>query len=183
MRAPSHRIANCYGLVATAWILATILGCGGEAAEPVRTYDLSPGFWFDEALPSGAADLDLERRENLEALTGLDYASGYERAGAELGVTHWDAELASPDWNLYTSGHGPEDVLMDLRGQVIHSWNLPYDHVPNATPMLTRRCGLGVLQRSCRTEAWWQSTGASVSSASTADRSCVGRPSARNITT
>lgn len=135
MHPSPHRTATGPRVLAVTFLLACTSGCGDAPAEPVRSSELPPGFWFDEAFPSGAADLDLERREDLEALTGLGYASGYERAGSTLGVTHWDRERTRSGWNLYTSGHGPEAVLMDMAGQVVHSWNLPYDHVPGAPAM------------------------------------------------
>jgi hypothetical protein len=66
---------------------------------------------------------EIERLESLGDLTG----SGL---GAELaGVVTFDQSLASPGYNFYVSGHGTEAILMDMNGQVLHTWSHDFDKI------------------------------------------------------
>lgn len=65
----------------------------------------------------------------------LSYAPGYEAAGAEVGVTFHERGRAQDGWNLYCSGHGPEAVLMDMDGTVVHRWRFEYGSIPGAPPL------------------------------------------------
>ncbi|HMB70373.1 MAG TPA: hypothetical protein VKU85_13740, partial [bacterium] len=65
-----------------------------------------------------------EARE--EALASLGYASGVSPAPEETGVTTLDAEAVASGLRLYTSGHAPVAILMDVRGRVLHEWSASY---------------------------------------------------------
>lgn len=82
-----------------------------------------PGLWT--LAPGGASG----------GIGSLGYGSGYEPAPLQRGVTVHDAERAQPGLNLYSSGHAPEALLMDMQGEVLHRWRLPYADIPNAPPL------------------------------------------------
>ena len=67
-----------------------------------------------------------EQEERIEVLRSLGYLLGHSVERAEVGVTVWDSTLAQDGLNLYTSGHGQEAILMDLRGTVIHRWSFSF---------------------------------------------------------
>lgn len=82
-------------------LLSTAASCSGEAPEP-------EGFDLPEA--------------EIERLEQLGYLPATEGAGDRSGVTVHDRGRASPGVNFYVSGHGPEAVLMDMDGNVLHRW-------------------------------------------------------------
>jgi hypothetical protein len=57
----------------------------------------------------------------LEELSAIGYVAGSEPAPSESGVIIHEPE-AQPGLNLMTSGHGPMALLVDLQGEVLHSW-------------------------------------------------------------
>ena len=60
-------------------------------------------------------------------LAAMGYLQGTQPTSSQIGVTLNDAALAYAGLNLYTSGHGPEAVLMDMDGTVLHSWRCSLD--------------------------------------------------------
>ena len=58
-------------------------------------------------------------------LMAIGYLDGVEEAGLRSGVTVTTPQ-AFQGLNLYASGHGPEAILMDMEGQVLHRWSYPY---------------------------------------------------------
>lgn len=56
-----------------------------------------------------------------EQLQALGYAGGTEKATSEQGVLVRQPQ-AHPGLSLVTSGHGPEALLLDLDGEVVHEW-------------------------------------------------------------
>lgn len=65
--------------------------------------------------------------EDLEQLTALGYLSAYVEATPEEGVTVHDSGRTQAGLNLYTSGHAPEAYLMDMDGEVVHTWRYAYE--------------------------------------------------------
>lgn len=95
-----------------------------------------PGFWhrarLDDPERSGAASPEERAR-----LVSLPYLGGRSPASGTgpWGVVRFDPERSAPGVNLYTSGHGPEAVLMDMEGRPIHRWRLPFERAfPEAAP-------------------------------------------------
>lgn len=43
------------------------------------------------------------------------------------GVVTYNVQQSYPGLTLYTSGHGPEALLVDMEGKVVHHWALPFD--------------------------------------------------------
>ena len=57
--------------------------------------------------------------DHLDAFASLGYLSGYHKADLVCGVTVHNPG-AYPGLNFYTSGHGPEALLMDMEGKILH---------------------------------------------------------------
>ena len=72
--------------------------------------------------------------EKIDQLESIGYAAGTEVAGEDSNVTAHSRKRAYQGLNLYVSGHAPEAILMDMSGEQIHRWSLPYKQVePNAS--------------------------------------------------
>lgn len=93
---------------------------------------MPPGFWHPSrehhAAGPGTEDVDVDREERARFLS-LPYLAGRARAAAdgERGVVRHDLERAVQGRNLYTSGHGPEALLMDMDGRVLHRWRHSFE--------------------------------------------------------
>jgi hypothetical protein len=87
----------------------------------------------------GAAEDDAGEAELIEKLSAIGYVAGSEPAEGPSGVTIHDKAAAQPGLNLLTSGHEPVALLMDMDGEVLHSWRAEFrsvfpDH-PKAGPV------------------------------------------------
>lgn len=117
---------------------ACLLAAGCERSAPQHPRgpdDLPDGFWFDTRFDQGAASLPDDLREQVQRLEQIGYADGYEVAPESYGVTLHDPARAVAGWNLYSSGHAPEALLMDMEGEVLHRWSYDYADLPGAAPM------------------------------------------------
>lgn len=117
------------------WLAAgalTALALGGCTDEPPRSLEErlaeQPGFWFE-----ARRDPRLDERQRELAAQG--YADGYVPAGGATGVVLHRRDRVEAGLNLYSSGHAPEAVLMDMDGAVVHRWSIPYDALEGAPPM------------------------------------------------
>ena len=70
-----------------------------------------------QSTPSDLTQLD---RDQLEA---LGYLAGTEIAPVEIGVVTKVPDRGDNSFNLYTSGHTQAAVLMNMNGQVLHTWS------------------------------------------------------------
>jgi hypothetical protein len=70
----------------------------------------------------GTGGLAGDQEEAIARLRALGYLAGYEPAPELENVTTYVPGLAYEGLNLYTSGHAPEAVLMDMNGKVLHRW-------------------------------------------------------------
>jgi len=61
--------------------------------------------------------------EMLEQLQSIGYLSGYTPAHNTSGVTIYKKESVYDGYNLYISGHGPHAILMDMNGNILHTWS------------------------------------------------------------
>ena len=80
-----------------------------------------PGKWR-KLRPAARTDLTAAQQEQIAALEAIGYADGTRDVAAEKVITIHDRERAMPGWNLYNSGHEPEAYLMDMDGNVVHTW-------------------------------------------------------------
>jgi hypothetical protein len=81
------------------------------------------GRWRRTPSIAGASDaLTPEQKAEVNRLASLGYVSGVKPAQGVGGITIYDEDLAFDGMNLVVSGHGPEAVMLDMRGTVLHSW-------------------------------------------------------------
>jgi len=87
------------------------------------------GFWHtarDAGSDGGARPADL---------ANLPYLRGATDAPDQARVTVYDSDAAEAGLNLAVSGHAPVAELMDMRGNVLHSWSIAFDDVwPGTLP-------------------------------------------------
>ena len=70
----------------------------------------------------------------LNELLALGYLEGSNEAPAGTNVIIHDREAAYPGLNLMVSGHGPEAILFDMDGKVLHRWRYAYKQAwPDST--------------------------------------------------
>ncbi|MCM8787146.1 MAG: arylsulfotransferase family protein [Candidatus Omnitrophica bacterium] len=69
---------------------------------------------------------DVEKKtlheKEYEKLIGLGYLEGYKQATAFQGVTTYKKGLAYEGLNFFVSGHAPQAILMDMNGNIMHTW-------------------------------------------------------------
>ncbi len=67
-------------------------------------------------------------------LRTLPYLQGYKAASGRAGVTRHDPARAQDGVNLYTSGHAPAAMLVDMGGRLLHRWQVRLQEVWPAAP-------------------------------------------------
>jgi hypothetical protein len=95
------------------FLLARLRGPESPATEP-------------HPVSSGEEALTPPQREAMERLLSVGYLTGSEPAPSSSGVVAHRGQAVHPGLNLYTSGHGPEAVLMDMEGRVLHTWSFRF---------------------------------------------------------
>ena len=76
-----------------------------------------------------------EQRSRIAELQAIGYDAGTVLAPEQSGVTVYDRDRAYAGLNLYSDGHKPQAILMDMNGREIHRWHLPFeDAFPNLGP-------------------------------------------------
>ncbi len=91
-----------------------------------------PGCHEAERAPSGAphpistrADLTPAQELELERIATLGYVVGVAPTPARIGVVRHIPDQAFAGFTLYTSAEDPYAVLIDMEGDVVHSWQYP----------------------------------------------------------
>ncbi|MCK5131636.1 MAG: hypothetical protein KAR40_05730 [Candidatus Sabulitectum sp.] len=106
--------------------MLSVLHSFDDLPETVEENTLPPGLWWPARTPDRVevddSDLTDSEREQIELLRSLGYLSGYEEAPVEMGVTVLDTTRACPGYNVIISGHGPGVSLIDMNGEIVHSW-------------------------------------------------------------
>ena len=129
---PRTTIVKLSQTALTAVLGAAIFACGGPPAEqddPAAVAEPTTGRWTKFRTHRYDPDLTAEQREEIERLESLGYASGSTPAPQERDVIHYDRDRAWPGLNLYTSGHAPEALLIDMEGRVLHRWRHEFREV------------------------------------------------------
>ena len=124
-------------------LLLALDGCAGggkEAPEQRSSGPEIPGRWRTLSLREDADSLSQEQRDAIEALESIGYVSGSVEVEARPTVTRRDEARMQPGVNLYSSGHGPEAVLIDSEGRILHRWKKSLSEV---WPELARTHPLG----------------------------------------
>jgi hypothetical protein len=106
-----------------------------EATDPTAATDpieiapeASDGRW--RPAPGAAPTLDPEQLAVLEELQTLGYADGVRAAPDVVSVTRYDEARCEAGLNFYTSGHAPGAFLVDMNGELVHSWSYEEEHWP-----------------------------------------------------
>jgi len=110
-------------------LLATVMaGCATTTIRPdeAETDDVPLGQWQPVRARQASELLADDEDELVEHLEAIGYLDAYAAAGEAYGVTVYDADRAYNGLNLYTSGHAPEAVLMDMGGKVLHTWRYEF---------------------------------------------------------
>jgi hypothetical protein len=96
------------------WLLLAALAACSEPQERKG----APGLWYPLRTPPA------EQSDEMDELTGVPYLRGH---GSEelTGVTRCDLARAQEGLNLVVSAHAPEASLLDLKGEVLHTWSKP----------------------------------------------------------
>lgn len=101
----------------------------------------TPGVWAADVSEADAASgkSEIIRPDQYAQLEALGYLGATVVASDAIGVTINDPR-AHPGLNLYSSGHAPEALLVDMSGEVIHSWQITFEEAfPNVEPPLKTR--------------------------------------------
>ncbi len=85
-----------------------------------------PGRWLPVRNDAAVQKLTEEQQREIEKLSTIGYLGGYREAPATSGVTVHDADRAWNGYNIYTSGHFPGAILMDMDGTVLHTWKCQF---------------------------------------------------------
>ena len=109
MNAPPRRPAPRIAALGLAALLAAA-SCDGGAPDPAPVAD--------------PADI-----EELQRLAALGYVSGSVEATADSGVTLHARARAAPGYNLVLSGHEPGASLIDMDGELLHTWSTGFHEV------------------------------------------------------
>jgi hypothetical protein len=76
--------------------------------------------------PAGRwTSLQKEEEPGSEELTSLPYLQGSRQADHREGVISYVPERSAAGLNLVVSAHGPEVHLMNMKGELIHTWKAP----------------------------------------------------------
>jgi hypothetical protein len=109
-------------------VMSSLIGTIGKARSQSEPVSVS-------RKDTSRESLEATRRERMEALSQLGYLSGYEPPPATVGVLAYDKHLVHDGYNFFLSGDGPDAHLMDMNGNVLHTWGRPYEGTwPPLTP-------------------------------------------------
>ena len=91
---------------------------------PAAAIEAPEGRWRESAPGANPPreQLTEEQEREIERLRSIGYLTGSRPAPPVTGLTVHDASRAYRGLNLYTSGHFPGAVLMDMEGNVLHLW-------------------------------------------------------------
>lgn len=81
-------------------------------------------------IPARETAAQQERDRLLQQFNTIGYLSGYEAAPERVGVVQHDRTRALQALNFYTSGHALEAYLLDMNGEVRHTWQEELDGPP-----------------------------------------------------
>ena len=74
-----------------------------------------------------APELTDEQLAEIEALESLGYVDGVRERPDVVSVTKYDVDAVFDGYNLVVSGHDTEASLIDMQGEVLHTWSHDYD--------------------------------------------------------
>ncbi len=84
------------------------------------------GAWGQSRTPDSGAHLSERQAEEMRKLKSIGYLAGVNTAQEKSGVIRQVEGKTFQGLNLFTSGHGPEAILMDMEGKILHKWAKSY---------------------------------------------------------
>jgi hypothetical protein len=121
-------------LLLSAAVIASSPGCSREEAQEAASTAAEdgqgrPGRWRTASDWQEPTELTDEQRAEMERLQTVGYVGGVNRAPSKTGVTIHTPERVRAGLNFYTSGHFPGAILMDMEGNVLHTWEYKFTDV------------------------------------------------------
>jgi len=93
----------------------------GQDKIPMQNLGVLPGRWR-QARSLDEEGLTAEQRKEMDDLKSIGYFRGTRQTAGHNGITIYKKDQAYDGLNLYTSGHAPEAILMDMEGHPRHTW-------------------------------------------------------------
>jgi len=113
---------RCARVLISAGCVVAVLGIGFTCMRQQSTRREDPDEPHSDGTHTGLSEA--QQRE-LERIATLGYVSGVEPVPQKTGVLTHDPGAALAGLTLYTTGEGPRAVLIDMEGNVVHSWSFP----------------------------------------------------------
>jgi len=113
------RYPFCLKILVVSFCMAALCVCSRKKSDETDESKLDV---IDDVALDGRTKLSKEEQEKLKKLGTLPYLAGSKPVPAQTGVTLYDENLSHNGLNLYTSGHGYEAFLIDMRGNLMHKW-------------------------------------------------------------
>ena len=90
---------------------------------------LNSGLWNPYVPRGRAAPPTQELQARIQELEAIGYLAGSSPAPAISGVTLYSPDKAYDGFNLYTTGNAARAFLMDMQGNVLHTWQYPFEDI------------------------------------------------------
>lgn len=125
---PWNRHATIWAFALVASACGSLWPSSAPTADPVPPTPQTP---TDEVDDDGIVDTDdaldpeADLQTQISALEALGYVEGDVPAVDQHGVVLHDETRAYAGYNLYTSEDRPRVWLIDMAGEVVHTWDLP----------------------------------------------------------
>ncbi len=118
---------RAFAVALAVWV---VLAAAVPASAQLETpQDAPSGRWREaQGLPPVETMTEAQRAE-VERLRSIGYLTGTRAPTSAGGVTIHDPAAVLPGYNLYTSGHMPGAVLMDMDGNVLHVWRREFGDI------------------------------------------------------
>jgi hypothetical protein len=101
----------------------------------VNEDSIVPGRWGKAGKRVRSGSISNEQKEAIRKLQSLGYLAGSQPATEKSGITINHAAKAYRGLNLVVSGHAPEASLMNMSGDILHTWKCDvYRAWPNFKP-------------------------------------------------
>jgi len=109
-------------VAALAVLASGVVACSDETAKPAAQ-ERPRGLWNElrgtgDGTPDGMAEL-----------ADLPYLRGKASVEGGSAVARYDLDLAQDGLNLVVSAHAPQASLLDMKGNVLHTWTADFDQI------------------------------------------------------
>ncbi len=105
---------------------ASVMWASGLTSAAGEGDDRAPGRWRVAKGAESRRKLTDEQQREIDELRSLGYVGAVNVASGSSSVTIHDRDRAYDGASLYTSGHFPGAVLVDMEGSVLHTWRCEY---------------------------------------------------------